>query len=141
MVLDLQQAKDAHVDRRLRQELMIWLNSVKANGHPHTVPVWFLWDGTQIFIFSQPGKQKIRNIQRNPHVTLSLDTRDEGSDIVIIEGEARLEQQQPDPAMLQDYANKYAEQMKSMGWTFENMSKEYSQLISVTPTKFISWND
>ncbi|GHO86788.1 TIGR03667 family PPOX class F420-dependent oxidoreductase [Dictyobacter formicarum] len=141
MVLDLKQPKDAHVDQRLRQELMIWLNSVKANGRPHTAPVWFLWNGTQVFIFSQPGKQKVRNIQRNPYVTLALDTRDDGGDIVIIEGEARLEQQQLDEATLQAYANKYAEQMKSMGWTFENMSKEYSQLISVTPTKFISWND
>ncbi|GCE04503.1 TIGR03667 family PPOX class F420-dependent oxidoreductase [Dictyobacter aurantiacus] len=140
MALDLTQAKDAHVDQRLKQELMMWLNSVRANGRPHTVPVWFLWHNNQVFIFSQPGKQKIRNVERNPYVTLSLDTRDGGGDIVIIEGEARLEQQQ-DAAMLQAYASKYAEQIKSMGWTFENMSKEYSQLISVTPTKFISWND
>ncbi|GLV57788.1 pyridoxamine 5'-phosphate oxidase [Dictyobacter sp. S3.2.2.5] len=140
MALDLSQPKDAHVDQRLKQESMMWLNSVKANGRPHTVPVWFLWHNNQVFIFSQPGKQKIRNIERSPYVTLSLDTRDGGGDIVIIEGEARLEQQQ-DAAMLQAYASKYAEQMKSMGWTFENMSKEYSQLISVTPTKFISWND
>lgn len=140
MALDLTKEKDRHVDQRLGRELMIWLNSVKANGHPHTVPVWFLWHNNQIFIFSQPGKQKTRNIERNPHVTLSLDTRNEGEDIVILEGEARLEQQH-DATMLQKYASKYAEQIKSMGWTFESMSKDYSQLISVTPTKFNSWGN
>ncbi|GCE18351.1 hypothetical protein KDK_21510 [Dictyobacter kobayashii] len=52
-----------------------------------------------------------------------------------------MEQQHPDTATLQEYANKYADQMKAMGWTFENMSKDYSQLISVTPTRFNSWGD
>ncbi|GCE18350.1 hypothetical protein [Dictyobacter kobayashii] len=38
MVLDLKQTKDAHVDQRLRKELIIWLSSVKANGRPTLFP-------------------------------------------------------------------------------------------------------
>ncbi|GER87487.1 hypothetical protein KDW_16490 [Dictyobacter vulcani] len=89
-MLDLTQTKDSHIDQRLRQELIIWLGSVKSNGNPHLVPVWFLWDGNQIIILSQPGNQKIRNIQHNSHVTLALEAVNDGDDIVMLDGEAKL---------------------------------------------------
>ena len=34
-----------HVARRLRDELIVWLTTVGADGTPHPNPVWFLWDG------------------------------------------------------------------------------------------------
>ncbi len=63
MLLDLSQPKHAHIDRRLRTGPIIWLGSVRPDGRPHLVPVWFLWDGTTITIYSQPKAQKIRNLQ------------------------------------------------------------------------------
>lgn len=34
-----------HAERRLREERIAWLTTVRADGQPQSVPVWFLWDG------------------------------------------------------------------------------------------------
>src|SRR5207248_1463964 len=66
-----------HVERRLRSNLMAWLTTVRPDGQPVSVPVWFLvrGDGT-ILVYSQPGQHKLRNISKNPRVSLALDVND-----------------------------------------------------------------
>ena len=65
-MLDLTNPKHAHVEERLRTNRILWLGSVRPDGRPHLVYVFFLWDGKHILIFSQPTSQKIRNVQHNP---------------------------------------------------------------------------
>src|SRR6266536_1058884 len=89
-MLDLTKERDAHIDKRLRSDSNIWLTTVRRDVRPHTVPVWFLWDGSTFLIFSQPDNLKIRNLRNNPNVSLALDDTDEGSDIVVVEGKAEL---------------------------------------------------
>src|SRR6266704_2908532 len=122
-MLDLTKERDAHIDKRLRAELMMWLSTVRPDGRPHLVPVWFLWDGETILIFSQPNQQKLRNLQHNP-------------DVVMIAGKAELLN---DPGMstaLPAYAEKYKERLELYGWSGESMAQDYSQAIRITPTKF-----
>jgi PPOX class probable F420-dependent enzyme len=59
-------------NRRLREELIAWLTTVRSDGQPQSVPVWFLWDGERFLIYSQPDRQKLRNIDRDPRVGLHL---------------------------------------------------------------------
>ena len=94
MLLDLSNPKDAHIDERLRAEPIIWLATTRPDGRPHLVPVWFFWDGETITIYSQPNNRKMRNLQHNPHVSLALNTADEGDDVVIVEGKAGRTQHQ-----------------------------------------------
>ncbi len=89
-MLDLSRERDAHIDHRLRAEPIIWLSTARPDGRPHLVPVWYLWDGRTILIFSEPGAQKVRNLRYSQQAVLALDTADEGEDVVIIEGEATL---------------------------------------------------
>ncbi len=134
-MLDLTKERDAHIDQRLRDNIIIWLNSVRPNGRPHSAAVWFLWDGSHILIFSQDN-QKVRNLRQNPQVALALDDTKGGGDVVTIEGTAEL---LDDPTMLPTlpaYAEKYASHLKAMGWTAEHMSTSYNQAIRITPTKF-----
>ena len=135
-MLDLTKERDAHIDKRLRAELMMWLSTVRPDGRPHLVPVWFLWDGETILIFSQPNQQKLRNLQHNPNVVVALDTAGQGDDVVMIKGKAELLN---DPGMstaLPAYAEKYKERLELYGWSGESMAQDYSQAIRITPTKF-----
>ena len=136
-MLDLSQTQHAHIDQRLRSDIMIWFNTVRADGRPHSVAVWFLWDGAQSLIFSQPKTQKVRNVRQNPHVVLALDNTDNGGDVIVIEGTAELITDPDVNTTVAAYSQKYASELKSMGMTAEAMSKDYSQGIRITPTRFV----
>lgn len=135
-MLDLANARDAHIDRRLRDEPVLWLATVRPDGRPHLVPVWFYWDGTSILIFSQPNQQKLRNIAHNPRVMLALDTRDQGDDVVTLEGIAELLPEGTFDSTLPVYAAKYEAHLRRLGTDAPTMAKLYSQSIRVTPTRF-----
>ena len=136
---DQTKPNNAHVDQRLREEPIIWLTTVRADGRPHTVPVWFLWDGQTFLIFSQPGTLKIRNLQHNPHITLALDGTKQGGDVVTVEGEAELLSEPSRNLLVPAFGEKYASMIQTMGADPERMVEDYSQPIRITPTKFLSW--
>jgi PPOX class probable F420-dependent enzyme len=124
------------VEARLRQNLMAWLTTVRPDGQPVSVPVWFLMreDGT-VLLYSQPGKQKLRNIAENPKVSLGLDVTDIGRNIVRIEGIARVAYDQPAAHQHPAYLAKYTERIGAMFDTPERFAELFSTAVIITPTK------
>ncbi|MDQ2717336.1 MAG: TIGR03667 family PPOX class F420-dependent oxidoreductase [Chloroflexota bacterium] len=138
MKLDTTQPAAAHIDERLRSDSVIWLGSVRADGRPHLVAVWFLWDGDTFLIFSQPGKQKVRNLQQNRNVVLALDNTQGGDDVIVVEGQATLlDPTDIDVTTLPAFVQKYSAHIKEIGMTPEAMAQSYSQPIRIVPTKFV----
>jgi PPOX class probable F420-dependent enzyme len=138
-MLNLNNKRDAHIDQRLRSEPMIWFSTVRPDGRPHLVPVWFFWDGATMLIFSQPDNQKIRNLRNNPAVSLALEAANQGEDIVMLEGTATLVDEPGLKASMPAYAKKYDALLKRMGMSATQMAASYSQAIRITPTRFIAW--
>ena len=52
--------------QRLEDELVVWLTTVRSDATPQSSLVWFLWDGGEFLIYSEPGKAKLRNIVQQP---------------------------------------------------------------------------
>ncbi len=138
-MLDVTTEWGQHAEQRLRSDIIAWLTTVGSEGRPYTVPVWFLWEGKTILIFSQPHMQKVRNLRKNSRITLALDDTKNGEDVVIIEGTAELLDTATQSVVSPAYVEKYGAIIQSMGWTPEAMAADYSQPIRVTPTKFRSW--
>jgi PPOX class probable F420-dependent enzyme len=124
------------VESRLRQNLLAWLTTVRPDGQPVTVPVWFLMreDGT-ILLYSQPGKQKLRSIADNPKVSLGLDVTDIGRNIVRMEGIARLAHDEPAADQHPAYLAKYTERIGAMFGTPERFAELFSAAVIITLTK------
>jgi PPOX class probable F420-dependent enzyme len=137
-MLDPTDPENAHIEERLRNDPIIWLSSVRPDGRPHIVPVWFLWDGKSILIFSQPHSQKVRNLRHNPNVMLALDDTRSGEDVVLFEGKAELLNEPTVNTTTAAYAKKYDSLLRSMGSDAATMAADYSQPIRITPTRFIS---
>ncbi|HEV8190744.1 MAG TPA: TIGR03667 family PPOX class F420-dependent oxidoreductase [Ktedonobacterales bacterium] len=136
-MIDLSSEKGAHVDERLRTDLILWLGTVRPDGRPHLVPVWFLWDGSTILLFSIPENQKVRNLRQNNRVMAALDDTYDGDDVVTLEGTAELlDDPNVKPTTVADYVAKYANELAEMGMSPERLAAEYSQAIRITPTRF-----
>jgi PPOX class probable F420-dependent enzyme len=135
MQIDTSTEFGARVARRLRDEIVMWLTTVRADGSPDPSPIWFHWDGRSFLIYSQPNTQKLRNIERSPNVALNFDGNGHGGDIIIFSGRARIAPDEPPAHQVPDYAAKYADGFRRIGMTPEQFSQAYSVPIRVTPTK------
>ena len=49
------------VELRLRCNRTIWISSTRPDGRPHSVPVWFWWDGRYIYFPAAKDSQKMQN--------------------------------------------------------------------------------
>ena len=127
-MLDLNAEVRARVEKRLRDEVIIWFTTVTPRGAPVSNPVWFYWDGEDIIVYSQPESHRVHNLQNNPKVSLNLQGVDGlGSNVVIFQGEARLTpgNRTIPPA----YWAKYHQFLQEM--SEEQMTAEYSVEIRV----------
>lgn len=136
-ILDLTNERDAHIDQRLRTNTISWLITVRPDGRPHAVAVWFLWDGDTFLIFSRPNNQKLRNLQSNPNVLLAVDDTHKGADPITIEGTGRVLAPGEVDVTLAAYVEKYGKDIKRIGFTPEQMAAAYNQAIRIQPTRLL----
>jgi PPOX class probable F420-dependent enzyme len=72
------------LEERLRTERILWLATVRPDGRPHLVPIWFTWHAERFWICTTSSTVKARNLAVEPRVAVSL----EGDPPVAAEGTA-----------------------------------------------------
>jgi PPOX class probable F420-dependent enzyme len=132
-VLDTTTEAGGRAERRLREE------AVRADGQPQSVPVWFLWDGGSFLIYSQPNRQKLRNIERNPRVGLHLNSNARGGDVTRVEGVAGIVEDAPPATEVPEYVAKYRESIARIGFDEEGFARAYPVAVRVTPERWQVW--
>jgi PPOX class probable F420-dependent enzyme len=115
------------------------MTTVRSDGQPQTVPVWFLWDDDGFLIYSQPNRQKLRNITRNPRVGLNLNSNEQGNDVVRLEGTASIDEDAPLSSEVAPYVEKYRESIARIGYDVEGFAQAYSVAVRVTPERWQVW--
>jgi PPOX class probable F420-dependent enzyme len=124
--------------QRLRDEGVAWLTTAGADGQPQSSPVWFIWDGTSLWLRSQAQAGKVRNIQVNPRVAFHLADDGHGGSIITIEGTASLETEPPE--LLEAYLAKYDEAIRTALQTSpEQLAADYPTTIRIMPTRTRAW--
>jgi PPOX class probable F420-dependent enzyme len=71
------------IDNGLRAFRSIWVSTTRPNGRPHAVPVWYTWDGRNLYFISARRLQKARNLARQPWIVVHAG---DGDDVIILEG-------------------------------------------------------
>lgn len=126
--------------RRLQNEQVIWLTTVRDDGAPQSSPVWFLLqEDHSVLLFSHPEAPKVRAIERNPLVSLNFNSDANGGEIVIFNGHAVLGDASMAADTVASYVEKYDTGIKGLGMTPEQMAAEYSQPIVITLEKLRGW--
>lgn len=115
-------------DERLLSDRNCWLASVRPNGKPHLIPIWFVWHTEKFYICTQGESVKLKNMRNNPRVSVSLE---DGNKPIIAEGTALLTNA-PHPA---DVATLFKQKYN---WDI-NTDAGYTTLIEVTPEKWLNW--
>ena len=66
------------------------LTSQGRDGYPHTVPIGYFRDGNRIFMGCRDNTQKVKNIERNPKVSLVIEDGKTMSDLrgILLRGDA-----------------------------------------------------
>jgi PPOX class probable F420-dependent enzyme len=135
MQIDTSSEFGARAVRRLGSDLIGWLTTTGPDGTPQPSPIWFFWDGETALIYSQPNTPKLRHIAANPRVSLNLDGDGRGGDIVILTGEARVDEATPPADKNPPYVEKYANGITQIGMTPERFAQAYSVPVRFTPSK------
>lgn len=142
--LELDPADPVHAQvlARLAADTIGWLTTVRADGSPHAVPVWFLWHDGRLLVMSEPGTTKVANVQRDPRALLHLHTLADGNGVVVLSGRASLSDR-PAPRWLPEigeaYTAKYAEAMVAYGMGLEPIAERFHVVIEIEPTDLTAW--
>jgi Pyridoxamine 5'-phosphate oxidase len=62
------------LDAFMRTQRMCRVASVGADGRPHNSPLWFVWDGSDVWFNSVVRSQRWVNLNRNPNVSVVVDS-------------------------------------------------------------------
>jgi PPOX class probable F420-dependent enzyme len=135
LVVDSSTEFGAQVARRLPDEQIGWLTTVRSDGMPLPTPVWFHWDGETFLIFSEPTALKVRNLAANPKASLHFNCGDDGENVVVFTGEATVGAARPSEQRLGAYFAKYEEGMKQIEMNRESILQTYSTVILLTPAR------
>jgi PPOX class probable F420-dependent enzyme len=138
-MIDASTEAGARAAKRLEGERIIWLTTVRADGTPQSSPVWFLWDGTEFLIYSQPGKPKLKNIDGNRRVALNLNSDEGGGDVLTVSGAATIDRDAPPAKDNPGYVEKYRASLSRAGWTPESLSADYSVPVRIRPDSARVW--
>ena len=117
----------------------IALTTIGKDGYPHTVPIGYFRLGDEVYIGCRKGTQKLKNIERNPRVSLMLESGSTMADIkgVIIQGEGSVVEGDAEVLRLS------RESARSRGVPEDQLPSAPSPTaayIRVAPRKHISWD-
>jgi len=60
-------------DEFLKTQKILRLSTIDKNNFPHITPVWYIFSGKKIYIGTDTKSQKIKNLEKNNHVSFCVD--------------------------------------------------------------------
>jgi PPOX class probable F420-dependent enzyme len=139
-MIDLSTEFGRVVERHLNSEYIIWLTTVDSRFTPQPRPVWFIWDGNSILIFSMPGAHKVRHIEKHPNVALHFNTDATGEKhVIVMTGEASIDSGCPPASEVPAYLEKYRTGIADLSMTPESFSADYSAAIRISLSELRGW--
>jgi nitroimidazol reductase NimA-like FMN-containing flavoprotein (pyridoxamine 5'-phosphate oxidase superfamily) len=131
------------IDAFLAGERTCRVATVSASGRPHVAPLWFVWDGTHLWLHSIVKSQRWTDLSRNPEIAVVIDAETDYQELrgVEIYGQAVIvgevpRTDTPDPALHEPellFARKY------LGGDEFYADRRHAWL-RITPDKLTSWN-
>jgi general stress protein 26 len=117
----------AQLVEKFAQAEACWFGSTRPDGRAHLAPIWHVWHEGRVYVVTQSSAVRVRNIARQPAVSLSLP---DPVNVMIVEGTARSAPEQKE-SLRPLFKAKY-------DWEFAE-DNPYNFIIEVTPRKILAW--
>ena len=85
---------DSHADL-LEKTGFAYVSTIQPDGSPQSSVVWFGWDGERLLFSSKEQRQKLRNLRRDPRLSVIISDPDNPYRYLELRG--RVEGIDPDP--------------------------------------------
>ena len=128
-------------DEFLKTQKILRLSTIDKNNFPHITPVWYMYSGEKIYIGTDTKSQKIKNLEKNNHVSFCVDVGVNSPDIygVMGQGSANIILEM---AKVKTIAKKI---LLRYFKTLENKSakqliEDTDCIIEIIPQKYSKWN-
>jgi PPOX class probable F420-dependent enzyme len=125
------------------------LGTVNGDGWPHVTPVWYVWESGCALIILGENRRHLRNLQRDPRVTLCVDEDyriaggfSAGARAVVIRATAAVDDN--DERLRMTYAKEAARYLGREGARDQAyiaaVASERRVLVVLTPVDIVSWD-
>ena len=91
----------------LESTALVHVATIGPHGEPQNNPVWFGWDGEHVKISQTKGRQKYRNLGRDPRIAFSIVDPENAYRYIEIRGEVARIEEDPNLDFINAMAKKY----------------------------------
>ncbi|PKB68032.1 MAG: hypothetical protein BZY81_03285 [SAR202 cluster bacterium Io17-Chloro-G4] len=116
------------------------LVTIRPNGRPQVAPVWFLEDDGQAYVMADANAMKVRNVSRNPAVTLSIATDQRPLKYVVLNGNAQVAEGDI-TNMVERICVRYDGPVRGVEYAKELLAEMRMKVIEIQVTRVVGWKD
>jgi uncharacterized pyridoxamine 5'-phosphate oxidase family protein len=89
---DVSEVLEKPISQELLDRDLVRLAYVAPDGTPRVVPIAFVWNGSEVVMCTATNAPKLASLRRNPAVALTVDTEVHPPKILLMRGEAVLDE-------------------------------------------------
>ena len=117
----------------------ITLTTIGSDGYPHSIPIGYFRVDDAVYLGCRDATQKVRNVHRNPKVSLSLESGSTMQDIkgVLIQGDASVVNA---PNEMLELSRAAARARGAAEADLPSEPNPGAAYIKVVPSRVISWD-
>lgn len=120
----------------LERPLVAVFVTLRANGAPHAIPIWYEYRDGEFLVFTSSTFQRVKNLERDSRAAITIATHDEPYMYVSAEGPVRITNDGVEETGL-SIARRY---MGERGDQFlEDVHDKDSVLLRLTPERILTW--
>ena len=123
----------------LREPIISFITTLRADGTPHVTPVWHMVDGDELLIAVDARTVKARNVAANPNVALCVAVDASPQPWVLVEGAASLVE---DGAIefVRAVTAHYLGEDRVESYLAETLPMRDFRLLRITPRRVTGWD-
>ena len=128
-------------DEFLKIQKILRLSTIDKSNFPHITPVWYIFNDEKIYIGTNTKNQKIKNIEKNNHVSFCVDVGVNSPDIygVMGQGIANIILEIPKVRTIAEkILLKYFKTLENK--SAKELLEDTDCIIEIIPQKYSKWN-